>query len=140
MNQEFDDFDRPHPQQPEQDPFDTFFTDETLHAIVQALPVIATDTADDRLRRNAAAMHLLRSLDAGHPVEAAIATQAVLSHFWSVAAFHRATSAGQLPGTTASEIDTALRSSDRFCQLLSELDRWQGNVSSVETSPREPKP
>jgi hypothetical protein len=76
MNQEFDDFDRPHPQQPEQDPFDTFFTDETLHAIVQALPVIATDTADDRLRRNAAAMHLLRSLDAGHPVEAAIATQA----------------------------------------------------------------
>ena len=78
MNQKFDDFDRPHPQQPEDDPFDTFFTDETLRAIVQALPVAPSDTADDRLRRNAAAMHLLRSLDAGHPVEAALATQAVL--------------------------------------------------------------
>jgi hypothetical protein len=139
MNQEFDDFDRPQPQQPEADPFDTFFTDETLRAIVQALPVTATDTAEDRLRRNAAAMHLLRSLDAGHPVEAALATQAVLSHFWSVAAFHRA-AACLLPGTTASEIDTALRSSDRFCQLLSELDRWQGNVSSIETLPRKSTP
>ncbi len=139
MNHEFDDFDRPDPQHPKEDPFDTFFTDETLRAIVEALPVTPTDTADDRLRRNAAAMHLLRSLDAGHPVEAAIATQAVLAHFWSVAAFHRAT-ACLLPGTTASEIDTALRSSDRFCQLLGELDRWQGNVSSVETSPRKSIP
>jgi hypothetical protein len=139
MNQEFEDFDRTHPQQPAEDPFDTFFTDETLRAIVQALPVTPTDTADDRLRRNAAAMHLLRSLDAGHPVEAALATQAVLSHFWSVAAFHRAT-ACLLPGTTASEIDTALRSSDRFCQLLNELDRWQGNVSSIETSSRQTTP
>jgi hypothetical protein len=140
MNQEFDDFDRPDPQHPKEDPFDTFFTDETLRAIVQALPVTETDTADDRLRRNAAAMHLLRSLDAGHPVEAALATQAVLSHFWSVAAFHRATTSGLHPGTTASEIDTALRGSDRFCQLLSELDRWQGNVSPVETSSRDSTP
>ena len=140
MNQEFDDFDRPHPEQPQEDPFDTLFTDETLHAIVQALPVAETDTADDRLRRNAAAMHLLRSLDAGHPVEAALATQAVLSYFWCVAAFHRATTSGQHPGTAASEIDIALRSSDRFCRLLDELDRWQGNVSPVETSSRQAKP
>jgi hypothetical protein len=139
MNQEFDDFDRPHPHQPEEDPFDTFFTDETLRVLVQALPVTSTDTADDTLRRNAAAMHLLRSLDVGHPVEAALATQAVLAHFWSIAAFHRAT-ACLLPGTTASEIDTALRSSNRFCQLLNELDRWQGNVSTVETSPRKSTP
>jgi hypothetical protein len=130
MNPEFDTFDGP--EQPEADPFDATFTDDALRALVEALPAGASDTADDKLCRKAAAMHLLRSLDAQHPIEAALATQAVLAHYWSVAAFHRATTSGHLPGTTASEIDTALRSSERFCHLLNELDRWQDGVSSTE--------
>jgi hypothetical protein len=96
------------PRPPDEDPLDPIFTDDTLHSLVHALATAGTDTADEKLRRKVASMHLLRSLHAQQPVEAALATQAVLFHYASVAALSR-------------EIGSAAKASTLFSRLLHEL-------------------
>src|SRR6185437_284783 len=78
------------PPLPPEDPFDPVFTDETLLSIVQGMAFGATDTAEQKTKRKFAAMHLLRSLDAQQPVEAALASLAVLAHHAALAAYRRA--------------------------------------------------
>lgn len=110
------------PPPPDDDPLGSLFIDDTLHAMVQALPVGATDTADAKLRRKAAALRLLRSLDAQEPVEAALASQAVLFHYASVAALRRATRMPPFTNVMAGyETASAARASTLFCRLLHEL-------------------
>ncbi len=77
------------PRPPAEDPLDPIFTDDTLYSLIQAIPTAATDTVDHKVARKIAAIHMLRSLDAQQPVEAALAIQAVLFHYASVAALHR---------------------------------------------------
>src|ERR1700730_7243757 len=76
-------------------PFEGFFTDDMLHALVHALPSGDTDTAEEKYQHRAAAIPLLRSFDAQQPVEAALATQAVLAHHAALAAFRRAAQPAQ---------------------------------------------
>jgi hypothetical protein len=107
---------------PDDDPLGSLFIDDTLHALVQALPAGATDTVDAKLRRKAAALHMLRSLDAQEPVEAALASQAVLFHYASVAALRRATRMPPFTNIMAGyETASAARASTLFCRLLHEL-------------------
>jgi hypothetical protein len=127
------------PRPPDDDPLDPLFTDDTLHSLVRALPTSATDTADDKLRRKFAAMHLLRSLDAQQPVEAALATQAVLFHYASMAALRRATRSPPASEISAGyETASAARASTLFCRLLHEL-AWKqrpANAMPARDKPR----
>jgi hypothetical protein len=115
---------------PDDDPLGSLFIDDTLHALVQALPAGATDTADAKLRRKAAALKLLRSLDAQEPIEAALASQAVLFHYASVAALRRATRMPPSSNVMAGyETASAARASNLFCRLLHELTLKQRPAS-----------
>jgi hypothetical protein len=105
----------------DEDPLDPVFTDDILHALIHALPSAATDTAQEKLRHKAAAIHLLRSLDAQQPVEAALATQAVLAHHAALAAFRRAAQPTQFSDITGRETGSAARMSTQFRFLLREL-------------------
>jgi hypothetical protein len=105
----------------DEDPLDPVFTDDILHALIHALPSAATDTAEEKLRHKAAAIHLLRSLDAQQPVEAALATQAVLAHHAALAAFRRAAQPTQFSDITGRETGSAARMSTQFRFLLREL-------------------
>jgi hypothetical protein len=121
------------PRLPDADPLDPLFLDDTLLSLVQALPAGATDPAESKLRRKFAAMHLLRSLDARQPVEAALATQAVLFHYASLAALRRATRSPPHSSMSAGyETASAARASTLFCRLLHEL--------SWKQQPRNPLP
>jgi hypothetical protein len=133
MDQHVDNLPLPPPS--EADPLDQLFADDTLQALAQAIPAERADTAEHKIRRGAAAMHLLRSLDPQHPIEVALATQAVLSHYCSVAAFRRATAYGQPADTTAREIENALRASEHFTNLLHELDWHCDGVSPTAATP-----
>ena len=109
------------PRPPDEDPLDPIFTDDTLHSLVHALATAATDTGDEKLRRKVAAMHLLRSLDAQQPVEAALATQAVLFHYATVAALRRAAVPDQFSDNLSREIGSAAKASTLFSRLMHEL-------------------
>ena len=109
------------PRPPDEDPLDPIFTDDTLHSLVHALATAGTDTADEKLRRKVASMHLLRSLDAQQPVEAALATQAVLFHYATVAALRRAAVPDQFSDILSREIGSAAKASTLFSRLLHEL-------------------
>jgi hypothetical protein len=114
-----------------EDPLDPIFTDDTLLALVKALPAAATDNSDDKLRRKAAAMHLLRSLDAQQPVEAALANQAVLFHYAALAALRRAALPDQPANISHREIASAGRATALFCRLLHELAWKQASVQDA---------
>ncbi len=122
------------------DPLDPIFTDDALYAMVQAIPTFHADTAERRLRRKASAMHLLRSLDAQQPVEAALATQAVLFHFASLAALRRATRSPASSEISAGfETASAARASALFCRLLHELAWKQEAISNTKPAPSKPR-
>jgi hypothetical protein len=106
----------------DEDPLDPVFTDDILHALIHALPAADTDTAQEKLRHKAAAIQLLRSLDAQQPIEAALATQAVLAHHAALAAFRRAAQPGQFSDITGRETGSAARMSTVFRFLLRELN------------------
>ena len=108
-----------------EDPLEGFFTDDILHALVHALPSGDTDTAEEKYQHKAAAIHLLRSFDAQQPVEAALATQAVLAHHAALAAFRRAAQPAQFSDITSRETGSAARMSTQFRFLLRELDHRQ---------------
>jgi hypothetical protein len=108
-----------------EDSFEGFFTDDILHALVHALPSGDTDTAEEKYQHKAAAIHLLRSFDAQQPVEAALATQAVLAHHAALAAFRRAAQPAQFSDMTSRETGSAARMSTQFRFLLRELDHRQ---------------
>jgi hypothetical protein len=128
------------PRPADEDPLDPIFTDDTLHALLQALPSAATDTADHKLRRKFAAIQLLRSLDAQEPVEAALATQAVLFHYASLAALRRAMRSPPSSEISAGyETASAARASTLFCRLLHELtwkQRPMPNAMPARSKPR----
>jgi hypothetical protein len=105
----------------DEDPLDPVFTDDILHALIHALPSADTDTDQEKHRHKAAAIHLLRSLDAQQPIEAALATQAVLAHHAALAAFRRAAQPGQFSDITGRETGSAARMSTVFRFLLREL-------------------
>jgi hypothetical protein len=110
----------------DEDPLDPIFTEEVLRSLIEALPHGPTDTPTDKLRRKVAAMHLLRSLDAQQPVEAALAAQAVLFHHATMAAGRRAARTDPPTESTAAyETATAARASTLFCHLVRELERKQ---------------
>jgi hypothetical protein len=127
------------PRPPEANPLDPLFIDDTLLSLAQALPAGASDSAEDRLRRKTAAMHLMGSLDAQQPVEAALATQAVLFHYASLAALRRATRSPPSSDISAGyETASAARASTLFCRLLHELSWKQrpGNPLPKWSTPR----
>ena len=109
----------------DEDLLEGLFTDDILHALVHALPSGDTDTAEEKYQRKAAAIHLLRSFDAQQPVEAALATQAVLAHHAALAAFRRAAQPAQFSDITSRETGSAARMSTQFRFLLRELDQRQ---------------
>jgi hypothetical protein len=114
------------PALPDEDPLDPIFTEDVLRALIEALPHGPTDTPADKLRRKAAAMRLLRSLDAQQPIEAALATQAVFFHHAAMAAGRRAARTDPPTETLAAyETATAARASTLFCHLVRELERKQ---------------
>jgi hypothetical protein len=122
------------------DPLDPIFADDALYAMVQALPTSHVDTADRKLRRKASAMHLLRSLDAQQPVEAALATQAVLFHYASLAALRRATRSPPASEVSAGfETASAARASALFCRLLHELAAKQESIPNTKPAPSKPR-
>lgn len=126
------------PRPPDEDPLDPIFTDDTLHSLVHALATAGTDTADEKLRRKVASMHLLRSLDAQQPVEAALATQAVLFHYATVAALRRAAVPDQFSDILSREIGSAAKASTLFGRLLHEL-AWK-QTSMPHAFPARSKP
>ena len=114
------------PPPPPEDPLDPIFTDDALFTLVQALPPGATDTDDRKLRRKIAALHLLRSLDAQQPVEATLAAQAVLFHYHTMAALHRAARMPQPTDTSAGyDMAAAGRASTLYVRLLNALAKQQ---------------
>jgi hypothetical protein len=128
------------PPPPPEDPLDPIFTDDTLFTLIQALPAGATDPADRKLRRKVAAMHLLRSLDAQQPVEAALATLAVLFHYNAVDALRSAARSPQPTETSAgNQTARAGRASTLFCRLLNELARKQDQPPNLLPSLGKPR-
>jgi hypothetical protein len=126
------------PPPPPEDPFDPVFTDETVLAIVQGIAFDDTDSAEQKDKRKLAAMHLLRSLDAQQPVEAALATQAVLAYHAALAAYRRAARSPQATAASAGQ-DTAhaARMSTIFCKLLHELrDKQQSSLNQLPSKGR----
>ena len=137
---------RPQPQDPgtetqatdEQDPLDPLFTDDLLHTMVHAIPSPDTDTAEQKHRRKAAAMVLLRALDAQEPVEAAIAAHAVLAHHAALTSFRRAAQPNQSPAFADRQNGTAAILSGAFCRLLHTLE-WRQNQTPLSISQDEPR-
>jgi hypothetical protein len=119
------------PRPPDEDPLDPIFTDDTLHALVAALPAATADTPASKLRRKVAAMHLLRSLDAQQPVEAALATQAVIFHYAAKAALRRAAAPDQFSDIIGREMASAAKASSQFSRLLHELAWKQKQVPNM---------
>jgi hypothetical protein len=136
----------PQPQDPapetqatdEADPLDPLFTDDLLHTMLHAIPSPETDTAEHKFRRKAAAMVLLRALDAQEPVEAAIAAHAVLAHHAALASFRRAAQPNQSPAFADRQSGTAAILSGAFCRLLHALE-WRQNQTPLPVSQDEPR-
>ena len=128
------------PSPPPEDPLDPVFTDDTLFTLIQALPAAATDPADRKLRRKVAAMHLLRSLDAQQPVEAVLATQAVLFHYNAMDALRCAARSPQPTETSAGhQTARAGRACTLFCRLLNELAKKQDHPANLLPSLEKPR-
>jgi hypothetical protein len=109
----------------DEDPLETLFADDLLHALVQGLPSADTDSAEQKVRRKTAALYLLHSFDTQQPIEDALATQAVLAHHAALAAYRRAAREGEFSDTVGRETGSAARMSNQFRYLLRELAHRQ---------------
>jgi hypothetical protein len=112
-----------------EDPLPPVVAADILHSLVSSLAAGVKDTPEDKLRRKAAALHMFRRLDAQQPVEAALATHAVLAHYAAVAAFRRSGLPGQFSDITSRENGSAIRMSKEFRSLLGALESLQDQPS-----------
>jgi hypothetical protein len=89
------------------DALDPTFTDDLLHSLAVALPSPDQETRECKARRLAAAVVVLRSLDAQQPVEAMLATHAVLAHHFALECYRRAATSSQTAELNTSLLGTA---------------------------------
>ena len=87
----------------EQDPLDPAFTDDLLHALAAALPSPDKETDERKASRRAAAVIALRSFDVQQPIDAMLATHAVLAHQFAMECYRRAATSSR-----TSELETRL--------------------------------
>ncbi len=113
----------PHP--PADDPIDPLFTDDLLHALAIALPSPEQETEGQQHRRRAAAVVALRSFDAREPVEATLATHAVLAHHFTMECYRRAANSSQTPNLNTRLLGTAAMLSRTLGGTLHTLARRQ---------------
>ena len=79
------------------------FTDDLLRMMIAALPSIEHLTDEQRSDRVAAAMLALRAFDPKEPIEAMLATHAVLAHHAALTCYRRAAHGNQ-PAAIASRL------------------------------------
>jgi hypothetical protein len=85
------------------DPIPPVFTDDLLRMMIAALPSIEHLTDEQRSDRVAAAMLALRAFDPKEPIEAMLATHAVLAHHAALTCYRRAAHGNQ-PAAIASRL------------------------------------
>jgi hypothetical protein len=95
------------PHAPADNPIDPIFTDDLLHGLAVALPTPERPTEAQQHRRTAAAVAALRSFDAKDPVEAMLATHAVLAHHFTMECYRRAARSSQTPNLNTRLLGTA---------------------------------
>ena len=86
-----------------EDPIPPVFTDDLLRMMIAALPSIEHLTDEQRSDRVAAAMLALRAFDPKEPIEAMLATHAVLAHHAAMTCYRRAAHGNQ-PAAIASRL------------------------------------
>ena len=87
----------------DQDPLDPNFTDDLLHALAVALPCPDKETDERKASRRAAAVIALRSFDVQQPIDAMLATHAVLAHQFAMECYRRAATSSR-----TADLDTRL--------------------------------
>jgi hypothetical protein len=107
------------------DLLDPLFTDDLLHALAVALPSPEHETDGQRRRRCAAAVVALRSFDAQEPVEAMLATHAVLAHQFTMECYRRAARSSQTPNLNTRLLGSAATLSRAMGSALHILERRQ---------------
>jgi hypothetical protein len=119
------------PRAPVDDQIDPLFTDDLLHGLAVALPTPERQTEGQQHRRSAAAVVALRSLDARGPVEAMLATQAVLAHHFTMECYRRAARSSQTPNLNIRLLGTAAMLSRTMGGVLHTLERRQEEPTLV---------
>jgi hypothetical protein len=107
------------------DGLDPLFTDDLLYALAGALPAPGQETDRQKKRRRAAAIVALRSFDAREPVEAMLATHAVLAHHHAMECYRRAASTGGAAVFDAGLLDAAAALSRTMGSTLLTLQQLQ---------------
>ena len=99
--------------------------EDHLDTMVAALPPTEHDDDERQLRRATAAVVLLRSLGAREPIEAILATQAVLAHHTVMQCLRRSARAGQPAALTSRLLGRAPALSNAFVRTVHALRRRQ---------------
>jgi hypothetical protein len=110
---------------PADDLLDPLFTDDLLAALAAALPTPEQETEGLKHRRRAAAIVALRSFDAREPVEAMLATHAVLAHHFTMECYRRAACSSQTTNLDTSLLDSAAVLSRIMSSTLHTLEQRQ---------------
>jgi hypothetical protein len=113
------------------DPIDPLFTDDLMHALAVALPTPERDTEAQQHRRTAAAVVALRSLDARDPIEAMLATHAVIAHHFTMECYRRAARSSQTPNLNTRLLGTAAMLSRTMGGALHKLEQRQDDPAAV---------
>ena len=106
-------------------PLDPAFTDDLLQALAVALPSTEQHTDEQQQRRFAAAVVALRSFDAQQPVEAMLATHAVLAHQFAMECYRRSARSSQTANLDTRLIATAAMLSRTMNSTLQMLEQRQ---------------
>jgi hypothetical protein len=106
-------------------PIDPAFTDDLLQALAVALPSTEQHTDEQQQRRFAAAVAALRSFDAQQPVEAMLATHAVLAHQFAMECYRRSARSSQTANLDTRLIATAAMLSRTMNSTLQMLEQRQ---------------
>jgi hypothetical protein len=104
---------------------DPLFTDDLLYALAAALPSPEQEADGLKHRRHAAAILALRSFDAREPVEAMLATHAVLAHHFTMECYRRAARSSQTPNLNTRLLGSAAALSRIMGSTLHTLEQRQ---------------
>ena len=119
------------------DLLDPLFTDDLLFALAAALPSPEQETDAQRQRRRVAAILALRSFDARAPIEAMLATHAVLAHHHALECYRRAARAGRTSRLDTRQLACAAMLSRSMTSALHSLEQIQ-TPSTGTASPGAP--
>ena len=112
-------------QLPADDLLDPLFTDDLLYALAAALPSPEQEPDGLKHRRRAAAIIALRSFDAREPVEAMLATHAVLAHHFTMECYRRAARSSQTTNLNTRLLGSAAMLSRIMSSTLQTLEQRQ---------------